>query len=67
VQLQLPVDFDSGAEPVVLRIYGRDSNACQKEVDLLRLVRETVPVPEVLHVNASGFDGCRPVYRSALR
>jgi aminoglycoside phosphotransferase (APT) family kinase protein len=54
------VDFDSGAESVVLRIYGRDANACQKEVDLLRLLREIVPVPEVLHVNAAGFAGVGP-------
>ena len=54
------VDFDSGAESVVLRIYGRDSNACQKEIELLRLLRETVPVQEVLQVNTSGFDGVGP-------
>jgi len=54
------VDFDSGDEPVVLRIYGRDPKVCQKEVDLLRLLRETVPVPEVLRVYANGFDGVGP-------
>ncbi len=54
------VDFDSGGEPVVLRIYGRDPNACQKEVDLLRLLRATVPVPEVLRVYANGLDGAGP-------
>jgi aminoglycoside phosphotransferase (APT) family kinase protein len=54
------VDFDSGDEPVVLRIYGRDPNACQKEVDLLRLLRAAVPVPEVLGVYANGFDGVGP-------
>jgi aminoglycoside phosphotransferase (APT) family kinase protein len=54
------VALDSGAESVVLRIYGRDPRACQKEADLLRLLRETVPVPEVLHVQASGLDGVGP-------
>jgi aminoglycoside phosphotransferase (APT) family kinase protein len=47
------VDFDGEVESVVLRFYGRDASACQKEVDLLRLLGETVPVPEVLHVDAS--------------
>jgi aminoglycoside phosphotransferase (APT) family kinase protein len=54
------VDFDSGDEPVVLRIYGRDQNACQKEVDLLRLLRATVPVPEALRVYENGFHGVGP-------
>jgi aminoglycoside phosphotransferase (APT) family kinase protein len=48
------VDLGKGAEVIVLRLYGRDPQACQKEVDLLRMVRETVPVPEVLLVSASG-------------
>jgi aminoglycoside phosphotransferase (APT) family kinase protein len=48
------VDLNAGAEVVVLRIYGRDPQACRKEVDLLRLLGETVPVPEVLHASVSG-------------
>jgi len=54
------VDLDSGAEPVVLRIYGRDPDPCQKEVDLLRMLRGAVPIPEVLHAQANGFDGVGP-------
>lgn len=54
------VALDASAEAVVLRIYGRDPQACRKEVDLLRMVRETVPVPEVLLVNASGDCGVGP-------
>ncbi len=37
-------------EPVVLRIYTRDRDACAKEANILKLVGTTVPVPEVLHV-----------------
>lgn len=54
------VDLGKGAEVVVLRIFGRDPQACRKEVDLLRLLREKVPVPEVLHVGASGDCGVGP-------
>jgi aminoglycoside phosphotransferase (APT) family kinase protein len=54
------VELDARSEVVVLRIYGRDPAACGKEVDLLRLLRETVPVPEVLHVYASGLGGIGP-------
>jgi len=53
------VDFDS-AEPVVLRIYGRDPSACQKEVDLLGLVRGQVPVPEVLAAYPAGVGEVGP-------
>ena len=45
----LKILFDSSHAPVVLRIYDRDPSACSKETELLRLVRKTVPVPEVFH------------------
>jgi aminoglycoside phosphotransferase (APT) family kinase protein len=35
--------------PVVLRIYEHDASLCQKEIDLMRLVGGTVPVPEVIY------------------
>jgi fructokinase len=54
------VEFVSGAESVVLRIYGRDSHALQKEVDLLGMLRGVIPVPEILHAQADGFDGIGP-------
>ena len=47
-------------EPVVLRIYQQDPSACQKEVDLLRLLHETVPAPEVLHAEPNGLDEIGP-------
>jgi fructokinase len=54
------IDFDPPAEPVVLRIYGRNPAACRKEADLLRLLHDTIPVPEVLHVHAQGCDEVGP-------
>lgn len=45
----LKIHFDSSHAPVVLRIYDRDPSACSKETELLRVVRKTVPVPEVFH------------------
>jgi aminoglycoside phosphotransferase (APT) family kinase protein len=42
-------------EPVVLRIYEHDASICRKEADIMRLVGGSVPVPEILHVQA---DGC---------
>jgi fructokinase len=47
--LNLKVIFDSSHAPVVLRIYERDPSACAKETEILRLVRKTVPVPEVFY------------------
>ena len=50
------VRLDCLREPVVLRIYEHDASLCRKETDLLRFLRETVPVPEVIHAEptASG-------------
>jgi aminoglycoside phosphotransferase (APT) family kinase protein len=48
------------SESVMLRIYNRDPEAYRKEVDLLRLLRERIPVPEVLDVYANGLGGIGP-------
>ena len=40
--------------PVVLRVYVRDPAACGTEAALHRLVRDRVPVPDVLHVECAG-------------
>jgi aminoglycoside phosphotransferase (APT) family kinase protein len=56
----LKVDFESDEEPVVLRLHQRRPAACQKEVELLRLVRKTVPVPEVFYAEPEAIDGARP-------
>lgn len=56
----LKVSFESRHEPVVLRLYQRDPAACKREVELLRLVRQTVPVPEVFHAEPEGMDGVGP-------
>jgi aminoglycoside phosphotransferase (APT) family kinase protein len=47
-------------EPLVLRLYTRDPAACQKEVDLHRLVAERVPVPEILYAGTSQADDVAP-------
>ena len=44
----------------VLRFYRRDPAACQKEIDIYQLVRQTVPVPEVINAEAVGRDGFGP-------
>jgi len=46
--------LDPAPEPMVLRIYEHDPSLCQKEVDLMRLVRGSVPVPEVIYAEPSG-------------
>jgi aminoglycoside phosphotransferase (APT) family kinase protein len=52
--------LDVRAEPIVLRLYDKDPSVCAKEVSLLRQVRDTVPVPEVLHAEPDGVDGAEP-------
>src|SRR5262245_1013261 len=50
----------SGGRRLVLRIYERDPAACAKEVDLLELVRPTVPVPDVVWAERAGWDDLPP-------
>jgi len=45
---------------VVLRIYARDPAACRKEVALHALVRDVVPVPEIVHAEPDGAEGVGP-------
>jgi len=47
-------------EPFVLRIYEHDASLCQKEIDLMRLVGGTVPVPQVIHAEPHGWEDLPP-------
>lgn len=44
------VTLEGRAEPIVVRFYTRDPEACAREAALLRLVAERVPVPKALYV-----------------
>jgi len=52
--------LDPAREPVVLRIYEHERSLCQKEIDLMRLVRGSVPVPEVIHAEPRGWEDLPP-------
>ena len=45
---------------MVLRFYRGDAAVCLEETAILRLVRSTVPVPEVIHVEPDGLNGSPP-------
>jgi aminoglycoside phosphotransferase (APT) family kinase protein len=46
--------------PIVLRIYEHDPMLCRKELDLMRMMRDSVPVPEVFHAEPDGSEGIPP-------
>ena len=52
--------LDSIPEWIVLRVYEHDASLCRKEIDLIRLVGGTVPVPEVIHAEPRGLDELPP-------
>lgn len=54
------IRLDSTPEFMVLRIYEHDASVCRKEVDLLNFIRQSVPVPEIIHAEAGGLDGVPP-------
>ena len=56
----LKLHFESNELPVVLRMYREAADECWKEVELLRLVKHTVPVPEVIHFEPKGFEDSLP-------
>src|SRR6266536_5663045 len=51
---------DATPEPMVLRIYEHDASLCQKEVDLLSLLRGPVPLAEVVHAEPRGLEDLPP-------
>ena len=54
------VRLDSKLESVVLRMYEHDASLCRKEVDLLNMIRQSVPAPEIIHAEAGGMDEVPP-------
>jgi len=52
--------ISTSAVPLVLRLYEHNPSICQKEVDLLGLVREQAPVPEVVYAAPAGLDEVPP-------
>jgi fructokinase len=52
--------LDSTARPMVLRIYEHHASLCQKEIDLLRMLAGSVPVPEVIYASPQALDDTPP-------
>jgi aminoglycoside phosphotransferase (APT) family kinase protein len=52
--------LDCIRESIVLRIYEHDASLCQKEVDLIRLIGRSVPIPEVIHAETRGWEDIPP-------
>jgi hypothetical protein len=48
------IQLDSALELIVLRIYEHDASLWQKELDLIRLIGGSVPVPEVIYAEPRG-------------
>jgi aminoglycoside phosphotransferase (APT) family kinase protein len=54
------LSLDCTPEPIVLRIYEHDPSICQKEIDLIRPIGGSVPVPEVIHAEPRGWEEMPP-------
>lgn len=54
------IQLDSTPEFVVLRMYEHDASLCRKEVDLLSLIRDSVPIPEIIHAEPGGMTEVPP-------
>lgn len=52
--------LDTTSRFLVLRIYEHHPSLCRKEVDLLNLIKDSVPIPEVIHAEPDGLDGIPP-------
>jgi fructokinase len=59
------LNFGSSSTLVVLRIYEHDPSLCRKELDLLAMIRNSVPVPEVIDAEPDGLNEIPPfvIYR----
>lgn len=54
------LQLDSTPDFVVLKIYEHDVSLCQKEVDLMKLIGGSVPVPELIYAEPRGLDEIPP-------
>ena len=54
------IRLDSIPGFVVLRIYEHDPSLCAKEVDLLNLIKYSVPVPAIIHAELEGLNEIPP-------
>lgn len=52
--------LDSTPQSMVLRLYEHDASLCRKEIDVMRLVGDSVPVPEVVYAEPEGLDDIQP-------
>jgi aminoglycoside phosphotransferase (APT) family kinase protein len=60
INTNVKVTFTSDEPPVVLRLHKKGSTCCLKEAAVVELIKSTVPVPEILYVDAEGLDGSDP-------
>jgi len=60
INTNIKIEFTTDRQPVVLRLHQGDAEVCLKESAVLRLVRSTVPVPDVIHVEPNGINGSGP-------
>jgi len=54
------LQLDCVPDSFVLRIYEHDTSLCQKEVDLLRLIGVSIPVPELIYAEPCGCEDLPP-------
>lgn len=57
INTNLKVHFKEDLRPVVLRVYRDGSDACRKELAIHKLIRNEVPVAEIIHAECNGVDG----------
>jgi aminoglycoside phosphotransferase (APT) family kinase protein len=48
------INIEGLNESFVLRLYVRDRNACQKDLDVFQLVHKNVPIPEIVYADPDG-------------
>lgn len=54
------IQIDSPPQRLVLRVYEHDESLCAKELDLMRLVGGSVPLPEIIHAEPRATDDLPP-------
>jgi aminoglycoside phosphotransferase (APT) family kinase protein len=54
------VRLDPAPGLMVLRVFEHDPSICAKELDLLKLVNNSVPTPKIIHARPDGLPGILP-------
>jgi fructokinase len=54
------IKLNGTPDSIVIRVYQHDFSLCKKEMDVMRMIGTSVPVPELIYAEPNGWDNLPP-------